>query len=116
MNCPFCERIAAQRCIHTSSPGIVRFEPLDPVVPGHMLFVPVTHVEGALGSSVWTGWAMSAAATYAGRGSARSQAEDFNLITSNGPSATQTIKHLHVHYVPRREGDGLPLPWTGQRL
>lgn len=21
---------------------------------------------------------------------------------------------LHVHYVPRREGDGLALPWTGQ--
>jgi hypothetical protein len=24
------------------------------------------------------------------------------------------VEHLHVHVVPRRPGDGLPLPWTGQ--
>jgi histidine triad (HIT) family protein len=24
-------------------------------------------------------------------------------------------RHLHIHIVPRREGDGLSLPWTGQR-
>lgn len=38
---------------------------------------------------------------------------DFNLITSAGAAATQTVAHLHVHYVPRRTGDGLGLPWTG---
>ena len=37
---------------------------------------------------------------------------DFNLITSAGSLATQTIGHLHVHIVPRRPGDGLHLPWT----
>jgi diadenosine tetraphosphate (Ap4A) HIT family hydrolase len=36
------------------------------------------------------------------------------MITSAGPAATQTIKHLHVHYVPRHAGDGLSLPWTNQ--
>jgi histidine triad (HIT) family protein len=40
--------------------------------------------------------------------------DDFNLITSAGSWATQTVFHLHVHVVPRREGDGLHLPWTGQ--
>jgi histidine triad (HIT) family protein len=39
---------------------------------------------------------------------------DFNIITSAGPSATQTVFHLHVHLVPRVPGDGLALPWTGQ--
>jgi histidine triad (HIT) family protein len=38
--------------------------------------------------------------------------EDFNLITSRGKFATQTILHTHIHYVPRRENDGLFLPWT----
>ena len=37
-----------------------------------------------------------------------------NLITSIGPAATQTVPHLHLHLVPRRPGDGLPLPWTPQ--
>ncbi|MFI0712504.1 HIT domain-containing protein [Streptomyces inhibens] len=35
-----------------------------------------------------------------------------NVITSRGPSATQTIRHLHIHLVPRADGDGLLLPWT----
>jgi len=35
-----------------------------------------------------------------------------NVITSVGREATQSVFHLHVHVVPRREGDGLALPWT----
>ena len=38
-----------------------------------------------------------------------------NLITSVGAAATQTVKHLHIHIVPRHEGDGLHLPWTEQK-
>lgn len=37
-----------------------------------------------------------------------------NLITSKGEPATQSVFHLHVHVVPRADGDGLPLPWTPQ--
>jgi histidine triad (HIT) family protein len=37
---------------------------------------------------------------------------DYNLITSGGREATQTVMHAHVHYVPRRRGDGLKLPWS----
>lgn len=48
--------------------------------------------------------AMHAAARY----------ESYNLITSCGEAATQSVRHLHWHVVPRRIGDGLHLPWTGQ--
>ena len=37
------------------------------------------------------------------------------LITNIGPAATQSVWHLHVHVVPRTEGDGLLLPWSNQR-
>jgi diadenosine tetraphosphate (Ap4A) HIT family hydrolase len=37
-----------------------------------------------------------------------------NIITSIGPAASQTVMHTHLHIVPRTEGDGLHLPWTGQ--
>jgi histidine triad (HIT) family protein len=37
---------------------------------------------------------------------------DYNIITSMGEYATQTVFHLHVHIVPRRLNDGLHLPWT----
>jgi hypothetical protein len=36
----------------------------------------------------------------------------WNLITSAGTDATQSVFHLHVHLVPRRPNDGLKLPWS----
>lgn len=84
---------------------VCTFAPLNPVTEGHMLFVPMLHVERANQANVVLGYTMEIAAGYG-------DDRDFNLIQSNGPSATQTIPHLHVHYVPRHEGDGLSLPWT----
>ena len=37
---------------------------------------------------------------------------DYNVITSAGRAATQTVMHLHFHLVPREPGDGLMLPWS----
>jgi histidine triad (HIT) family protein len=34
-----------------------------------------------------------------------------NVITSRGRAATQSVFHLHLHLVPRSEGDELSLPW-----
>jgi histidine triad (HIT) family protein len=33
-----------------------------------------------------------------------------NLLQSNGKAAWQTIFHLHVHVIPRYEGDPMQLP------
>ncbi|WP_063832043.1 HIT family protein [Nocardia otitidiscaviarum] len=106
--CPFCDRIERGEYEEQFSAWAVRFEPLNPVVPGHQLIVPDWHAEHPDHMAVRA--AMNYAAVYAAR-----QGGDFNLITSSGPAATQTIPHIHVHYVPRRKGDGLHLPWTGQR-
>lgn len=43
---------------------------------------------------------------------ARMVGVDHNLIINQGPAASQTVEHLHVHYVPRRPNDGLKLPWS----
>lgn len=111
-DCPFCEIVANHKYTY-ETPGFlggVGFEPLNPVTPGHFLIVPKPHVEhGGPESSFHVAGAMEAAHLYA-----KSRGEDYNLITSSGPAATQTVPHIHVHYVPRRQGDGLPLPWTNQ--
>lgn len=105
-DCVFCQRIANADYIGCGR-DTVRFEPLGPVTPGHMLFVPRKHVWDA-GQMPWvTALVVEEASTYA-----NSECLPFNLITSAGAAATQTIRHLHVHYVPRRDGDGLMLPWT----
>lgn len=113
-DCPFCERIRKQEYddYHYEF-GAVTFEPLNPVTEGHRLFVPTTHVVDAAEDPATTAATFRAAADYAQK--KLSKLQSFNLITSAGKYATQTVEHLHVHLVPRRKDDGLHLPWTGQK-
>lgn len=107
--CPFCEivhRRAPAEIVHTW-PDAIAIRPLNPVVDGHLLVIPRGHVNDALEDPVVTSAVMARAAELG-----RLYGCDLNLITSVGPAATQTVRHLHVHVVPRREGDGILLPWT----
>lgn len=84
--------------------------PLDPVVEGHVITIPYAHVTGFDFDPRISMLTMADVATYAkthfvgGSG-------DYNIIVNNGPTATQSVYHLHVHLVPREHGDGLALPW-----
>lgn len=129
--CPFCARIEAGE-YDGSWLGGVHFEPLNPVTPGHRLFVTSQH-EGPLENPY--SYEPSAISKRRERGlrwnkargldavlplfyawrKAENITEPFNLILNAGAEASQSIEHLHLHYVPRREGDGLVLPWTGQQ-
>lgn len=113
--CVFCdpERLPEDRILSSSTDGTACwvFEPLNPVVPGHLLVVPMDHEENATGSPRLTGAAFEVAA----REVTERGIEQFNLITSTGAAATQTVRHLHIHIVPRTEDDDLHLPWTGQQ-
>ena len=110
--CPFCkmvmERVTTGRGIEQiGSSGVYHFEPLNPVTPGHRLFIPAFHYEDAAEAPSATGAVFEWAAWWAAQ-----QDEDFNLIVNAGPAASQTVRHLHIHYVPRRPSDGLILPWS----
>lgn len=106
--CPFCYRVFANEFTY-SWPDVVAFAPLNPVVPGHVLVVPRMHVPDAAADPEVTAATMRRASQIM-----RGFGGDWNVITSVGAAATQTVFHLHVHLVPRRDGDGLALPWTGQ--
>lgn len=108
-NCVFCDIIAGQSPATVVQENFytVAFVPHNPVTPGHVLFVPKMHVANAAEHPEATGWAAADASRWG-----MMQGRQFNLITSSGPAATQTIFHLHIHYVPRTEGDGLKLPWS----
>lgn len=112
-DCPFCKIIdgdtKATGLKYHAHESVLSFVPLNPVTLGHRLFVPAYHASDAAEVPRVTGEVFAAAAAYAAK-----QPEDFNLIVNNGPAASQTVYHLHVHYVPRRRDDGLALPWTGQ--
>lgn len=86
----------------------VALVPLNPVVDGHLIVIPTHHVRDASESPYIAGRLMMCAAEIA--------KPPFNLITSAGVEATQSVFHLHIHVVPRADGDGLALPWySGKR-
>lgn len=107
--CVFCEKIENEKGLLTVIRECAIFEPLNPVVTGHLLVVPIKHVADC-GVHTWvTSTVMEIAAM-----EANSRYENYNIITSKGRAATQSIFHFHVHIIPRIDGDGLKLPWTDQ--
>lgn len=111
-DCVFCDigRNEAEATVLRDTGDCLVIAPLNPVSLGHALVIPRIHVSDALAMPKVTGLVMTRAAEYA----AWQGAHGYNLITSVGEVATQTVFHLHVHVVPRRPDDGLALPWTGQ--
>ena len=104
--CVFCKiaRKEAPATVVAEWDDCLAFVPLNPVVPGHVLVIPKAHRDDFKQDPFVTASVMYKAAMLA-RGPC-------NLITSAGKEATQTVFHFHVHLVPRRDGDGLMLPWT----
>ncbi len=106
--CPFCNYSGPSEIIAEYDDTIV-FAPINPVTLGHVLVVPKVHVVDAAENP-----RITASAYYDAAREAQRLLGPFNLITSAGQAATQTVQHLHIHLVPRRFGDGLLLPWSDQ--
>lgn len=106
--CVFCDIVSGRAPAEVMNiwPDALAIIPLGPVTPGHVLVLPRRHVTDATTDPEVTAATMRRAAEIASWPS--------NIITSVGGPATQTVFHLHVHVVPRREGDGLMLPWSGR--
>jgi histidine triad (HIT) family protein len=109
-DCVFCAIIRGDQPADmvASLPEAIAIRPLNPVVPGHVLVLPTTHVRDAGDNPVITAATMRMAAGLVHF----TMPEAYNIITSAGEAATQSVFHLHIHLVPRLPGDGLSLPWT----
>lgn len=103
-DCIFCNKIQNENVAYLGG-DVVYFKPLEPVTKGHLLVVPIKHVKDFTENPDLTAETMKQASILAGK------MKNVNVIISKGKWATQTIKHLHIHIVPRRKRDMLPLPW-----
>lgn len=115
--CVFCAIVTGQAPAETvwTSARSIAIVPLNPVTSGHILVLPRRHVDDAYADGYATMTTTRDAAVWASRAATvDDRYASVNLITSVGRPATQTVRHLHVHVVPRTHGDGLHLPWTGQ--
>lgn len=109
MDCVFCDISRIKSPITQHNERVISFEPLNPVTEGHRIFVPTKHVEDFFDDPD-TFAEVCRVVSICSRSD-----KEYNVITSKGASATQSVFHLHVHLVPRYAGDGLKLPWSDQK-
>lgn len=104
--CVFCAIIEGRAPVVAVAtwPDAIAIVPLSPVTVGHVLVIPRVHVDDATVNPDVTAATMRRACQLA--------RPSVNIITSAGAEATQTVRHLHIHIVPRAFGDGLKLPWV----
>lgn len=100
--CVFCDIVSgrAPATIVRQWPDALAFAARDPYTFGHVLVVPRAHVRDAAEDPTATGAVMVRAAQLAAE-----TMTSANILTSWGAQATQSVWHLHLHVVPRIEGD-----------
>ncbi|MHB8631025.1 MAG: HIT family protein [Candidatus Limnocylindria bacterium] len=111
MACLFCRIAAGEIAGHVvhRDERIVAFLDTSPLLLGHTLVVPVAHVatldecEPSLVGPLFDAVRRMSIAVQRGLGA------DGSFVAIN-TRVSQSIRHLHVHVVPRRGGDGLFSP------
>ena len=112
--CIFCRIVAGQipstrvyEDQHT-----LAFMNIGQVNPGHVLVAVKPHVENIFGlDDALAGALFRTAARVSNAIRAAFQPHGLSVYQANGPAAGQTVFHLHVHLVPRWDGDGMELTW-----
>ena len=114
-DCLFCKIAAGEipATIVAEDERTIAFMDIAPATRGHVLVIPRAHsanLHEAPDDDVAAVHLM--AKQVAVRVVERLGADGVNIIQSNGAAAWQTVFHLHVHVIPRYEGDPLKLPWV----
>lgn len=113
-DCVFCKIVAKQipaTVVHEDEHTLA-FMDIGQVNPGHVLVALKKHAENifaldeAQAAAVFRSAARVARAI---RGAFEPQG--LSVYQANGAAAGQTVFHLHIHLVPRYEGDGMALTW-----
>lgn len=93
---------------------VIVFEPLNPCVNGHLLFVPDLHIEN-IGDMGFVAGDVIGSVFKAINMYLKENQIECNVITNNGDDADQTVFHIHAHVVPRTIGDDVKLPWSNNK-
>ena len=93
---------------------VVAFMDLNPITPGHLLVIPKAHaasldaLDAEDGAQAFRVAQRLAAAVRA----SGLRSEGVNLFLADGEAAGQEVFHVHLHVLPRYEGDGFRLAVT----
>ena len=106
MSCPFCEVPEADRVLE--SERVIGFFDRYPVGPGHLLLIPKRHVATWFEATADERAALMAAVDEAVaiiEARLDRRPDGYNVGFNAGEAAGQTVMHLHLHVIPRFEGD-----------
>jgi histidine triad (HIT) family protein len=116
-SCIFCKIVAGQiPCFKLlDDEATIAFMDINPVNPGHALAVAKGHwptvdviPPEVLGAVARTAQKVAKAVV------TELKPVGVNLLQANGEGAGQSVPHLHIHIMPRRNGDGVALNWDYQ--
>ena len=114
MDCLFC------RIVSGDIPSVKVYEDdhvigimdINPLTEGHLLVLPRKHAENLFDiDDALAADTMRAASRIAKRVKVALGIEAMTLIQASGALADQELFHLHLHLIPRRQGDNVPIGW-----
>ena len=112
-DCIFCAILAGEQpaSVVYRDDVCTAFMDIQPVNPGHVLVIPNAHAASLAELEPETGGQMFRVAqritAALRRGTVR--CEGVNLFLADGEAAMQEVFHVHLHILPRYEGDGFGL-------
>jgi histidine triad (HIT) family protein len=113
-NCVFCRIVAKEipaTVVHEDEHTLA-FMDIGQVNPGHVLVALKKHAENIFALDDAQAAAVFRAAAKVARAiHGAFEPQGLSVYQANGAAAGQTVFHLHIHLVPRYEGDGMALTW-----
>jgi len=108
-NCLFCkiiDKIIPSAIVYEDEHTLA-FLDIHPMSAGHTLVIPKVHAENILDlSDIQIGTLFQAVKKVVALLQGRLGSKGFTIGINHGRISGQVIDHLHVHIVPRHEGDG----------
>ena len=113
-DCIFCKIISGEipsRALYEDEDFRVILD-LSPATKGHALILSKEHAADLLElPDVIASKALVLAKKMAVQMQDKLQCDGMNLVQNNGAVAGQTVRHFHLHLIPRYEDDGQKINW-----
>jgi len=109
-DCIFCKIVNKEipKELTYEDENFIAFLDIKPRAEGHTLIIPKKHYKTILDMPNTLGNELQEAIKKVSLDlMQKGKAEGFNVLTNSGEVAGQIVHHLHVHIIPRREGDGM---------
>ena len=117
-DCIFCKIVAKEipATVVYEDDDVFAFMDIGPIIKGHALVIskkhydPVTETPDEILAKLHGVAKRIAAAQLNGLG-----ADGVNIMQNNGAAAGQVVPHIHVHVIPRFDGDGHHWNWNAKK-